>query len=111
MHRYANSLGRAPVAYNARQSAVHPAGPSLDCFSAVFVLRIAEGLDTAETAKCFDLSPANGKVYLHRARSLLRAKNDKQIGKDARLHYQFDGPRCDRIVESTFARIRPNLKC
>lgn len=66
---------------------------------AVFTVRIVEGLDTDETAECLNLTASNVKVRLHRARSLLRKKIDKQIGKDVRRLYQFDGRRCDRIVQ------------
>jgi RNA polymerase sigma-70 factor (ECF subfamily) len=65
-----------------------------------------EGLDTSESAACLNLTEANVKVRLHRARSLLRDRIDAQIGVDARQLYQFGGERCDRIVSAVMARIQ-----
>lgn len=64
----------------------------------VFTLRMVEGLGTSETANCLDLSPANVKVRLHRARALLRASIDERIGVEARSLHLFNGERCDRVV-------------
>lgn len=78
---------------------------------AVFTVRIVEGLDTDETAECLNLTPSNVKTRLHRARSLLRNNIDKQIGRDVRRLYQFDGQRCDRIVERVLARLQRPRNC
>jgi RNA polymerase sigma-70 factor (ECF subfamily) len=71
----------------------------------VFAMRMIEGLDTEETANCLDLTPANVKVRLHRARTLLRDRIDARIGADVRQLYQFGGQRCDRIVSAVLARV------
>ncbi len=71
----------------------------------VFAMRLIEGLDTSETASCLDLTEANVKVRLHRARAVLRERIDAQIGVEARQLYQFGGARCDRIVKAVLARI------
>jgi RNA polymerase sigma-70 factor, ECF subfamily len=71
----------------------------------VFTLRMIEGLDTNETAACLDLTAANIKVRLHRARSLLRERIDGRIGSAARQLYQFGGERCDRIVTNVLTRL------
>ncbi|MFG0262626.1 MAG: RNA polymerase sigma factor [Novipirellula sp. JB048] len=71
----------------------------------VFMMRIIEELSTAETADCLSLSQSNVKIRLHRARARLRAHIDRQIGREARQLYQFDGQRCDRIVHRVFARL------
>lgn len=73
---------------------------------AVFMVRVVEGVDTDETAECLKLTPSNVKTRLHRARSLLQRKIDKQIGRDVRRLYQFDGNRCDRIVALVLARLK-----
>jgi RNA polymerase sigma-70 factor (ECF subfamily) len=73
---------------------------------AVFVMRVVENLSTQETAECLNLSEANVKVRLHRARELLRTWIDDRIGVEARKLYQFDGRRCDRIVDRVIGRIR-----
>jgi RNA polymerase sigma-70 factor (ECF subfamily) len=74
----------------------------------VFVLRMVEDLDTEETAACLELTEANVKVRLHRARALLRDHIDARIGASVRQLYQFDGPRCDRIVRTVLERLRPS---
>jgi len=76
----------------------------------VFTLRMVEGLDTGETAECLELTPANVKVRLHRARGLLRKRIDARLGKDVRRLYQFDGERCDRIVEGVLRRLSNRSK-
>jgi RNA polymerase sigma-70 factor (ECF subfamily) len=73
---------------------------------AVFIMRVVEGLDTEHTAECLNLTASNVKTRLHRARSLLQRKIDNQIGRDVRRLYQFDGRRCDHIVETVLARLQ-----
>ena len=70
----------------------------------VFSLRLVERLSTQETADCLELTPANVKVRLHRARLLLRSWIDQRIGKETRDLYAFDGARCDRIVAAVSAQ-------
>jgi len=72
---------------------------------AVVALRMIENLSTAETAECLELTPANVKTRLHRARVLLRSWIDARIGQEARQLYAFDGARCDRIVERVLSRL------
>lgn len=71
----------------------------------VFTMRMVERLDTNETADCLELTPANVKVRLHRARGLLRERIDARLGKEVRRLYQFDGERCDRLVEGVLRRL------
>lgn len=71
----------------------------------IFILRHVEGLDTEETARTLDLTPANVKVRLHRARAQLRESIDRRLGSEARALYQFNGERCDRIVRAVLSRL------
>jgi RNA polymerase sigma-70 factor (ECF subfamily) len=71
----------------------------------VFALRMVEQLSTEQTAECLDLTPANVKVRLHRARLQLRTWIDRCIGEESRQLFQFDGERCDRIVKSVMSRL------
>lgn len=71
----------------------------------VLVLRDVEGLDTGETAECLGISEANVKVRLHRARALLRARMERELGAEVGRLYAFDGDRCDRIVRAVLGRI------
>lgn len=77
----------------------------------VFVLRVVEDLDTLETAQCLELTEANVKVRLHRARAQLRQDIDDRIGVEARRLYQFDGGRCDRLVAAVLRRIGGAAGC
>lgn len=76
-----------------------------DDLRTVFAMRMIEELDTRDTACCLDLTEANVKVRLHRARALLRERIDAQIGVEVRQLYQFGGARCDRIVRAVLARL------
>ena len=71
----------------------------------VFTMRVVEELSTEETAASLGITETNAKVRLHRARVLLRQGIDKQIGKGVRQVYQFDGARCDRIVQAVTVRL------
>lgn len=76
-----------------------------DQLRTVFALRMIEGMSTSDTADSLDLTEANVKVRLHRARELLRHRIDAQIGVEIRQLYQFGGQRCDRIVSAVLARL------
>lgn len=76
-----------------------------DDLRTVFAMRMIEELDTAETAACLEITPANVKVRLHRARSLLRERIDACLGADVRQLYEFGGERCDRIVHAVMTRL------
>lgn len=71
----------------------------------VFVLREVEGLSTAEVAECLEISLANVKVRLHRARAALQKDIDRRLGAATRSLYGFDGERCDRLVHRVLERI------
>src|SRR6476659_8665737 len=74
-----------------------------DAFRAVFVARIVEGMSVEETADLFGLQPETVKTRLHRARLLLRAELDKQLGPALTSSFPFDGRRCDRMTEVVVA--------
>jgi RNA polymerase sigma-70 factor (ECF subfamily) len=68
----------------------------------VFILRDVEGMTTAETAKCLDLSVENVKVRLHRARAGLRKQLYREVGASTAKCFQFQAVRCDRVVGEVF---------
>ena len=76
-----------------------------DVYRSVFMLREIEGMSTAETAECLELSEENVKTRLHRARALLQRELYSLVGTNAHLAFQFLGPRCDRIVAGVLSRI------
>lgn len=76
-----------------------------DAFRVVFVARIVEGMSVEETAELFTLKPATVKTRLHRARSLLRAALDRQLGPALTETFPFGGRRCERMTEAVIARL------
>ena len=76
-----------------------------ETYRSVFMMREVEGMSTAETAECLDLSEESVKVRLHRARSMLRKHIYEQTGAATVGAFQFLGARCDRMVASVFERI------
>jgi len=71
----------------------------------VFTLRVVERLSTEQTAESLELTPANVKVRLHRARLALQSWIDRKIGEEARRLYMFAGEDCDRVVWKVLERI------
>jgi RNA polymerase sigma-70 factor, ECF subfamily len=71
----------------------------------VFVLRVVESLDTAESAEVLGISEAAVKQRLHRAREVLQGQIEAQVGTAVAAAFGFLGQRCDRIVAGVMARI------
>ena len=79
-----------------------------DDYRSVFMLREIEGLSTAETAECLEISEDNVKTRLHRARALIQHELYSAAGATAATAFQFLGARCDRLVARVMERIRQN---
>jgi len=71
----------------------------------VFVLREVEGLSTAETAACLEVSEDVVKTRLSRARAALRQVLFERTGATAPDAFRFHRPRCDRLVSQVLSRI------
>lgn len=69
----------------------------------VFLLREINGLNVAETAEALDISEANVKVRLNRAKSMLRKQIEKMY--TAEDIYEFNLVYCDAIVQRVMAKI------
>jgi RNA polymerase sigma factor (sigma-70 family) len=69
----------------------------------VFVMREMENMSTAETMDTLNLSEANVKVRLNRAKAMLRDSLSGYYKDDA--IYSFHLTRCDRIVNSVLSRL------
>ena len=74
-------------------------------YRAVFVMRAVEGMSTAESADCLDITEETAKTRLHRARMLLRDALYQRAGIESAAAFSFEAPRCDRLVEAVFAQI------
>jgi len=76
-----------------------------DRFRLVVMLRDVEGLNTAETAACLDISEDLVKTRLHRARAILRSNLYKRAGVTLETLFAFGNARCDRVVANVMARL------
>jgi RNA polymerase sigma-70 factor (ECF subfamily) len=76
-----------------------------DGLRVVFMLRQVEGLSTAETATCLEMSEDLVKTRLSRARAALRRDLIERMGDAAGRSFTFLRPRCDRVVAAVLARI------
>ena len=74
-------------------------------YRAVFVMREVEGMSTAESAECLDITEETAKTRLHRARLLLRDTLYERAGIETAAAFSFEAPRCDRVVAAVFAQI------
>jgi RNA polymerase sigma-70 factor (ECF subfamily) len=82
-------------------------GAMPSAYRAVFLMREVEGLSTAETAACLEISEEAVKVRLHRAKARLRSDLDQRLGDTSASLFGFAGWRCDRTVAAVMARIAP----
>jgi RNA polymerase sigma-70 factor (ECF subfamily) len=71
----------------------------------VFVMREIEGLDTAETAECLEVSEDVVKTRLRRARGMLRKALLQRAGVATATAFSFHLSRCDRVVAGVLERI------
>lgn len=74
-------------------------------YRSVFVMRDIEGMSTAESAECLDITEETAKTRLHRARMLLRDALYERAGIESAAAFSFEAPRCDRLVSAVLARI------
>ena len=74
-------------------------------YRTVFVLRDVEGMSTADTAEALGVSEDVVKTRLHRARGLLRDALYERAGASTPAAFQFEAPRCDRVVAAVMRRI------
>jgi len=88
-----------------KQVLEHAIGALPVSYRSVFVLRLVEGLNVADTAACLDLTEETVKTRLHRARALLRQHLEQRAGIVAAQAFPFHLSRCDNVVERVFRRI------
>jgi RNA polymerase sigma factor (sigma-70 family) len=72
-------------------------------YRTVFVLRELEGLSILETAEAINISEANVKVRLNRAKAMLRKQLESWYPQAA--VYEFNLIYCDQVVENVFQKI------
>lgn len=81
-----------------------------EAFRLVFVLREVQQCSVEETAETLALKPETVKTRLHRARRLLRARLDEQLGQVLTGAFPFLGRRCERITEAVLERLSLQLE-
>lgn len=72
-------------------------------YRAVFLLRVVENLNVAQTAEALGISVVNVKVRLIRAKLMLKQKVSNYYKND--LVFPFHLVRCDRIVNGVFEKL------
>ena len=70
-------------------------------YRTVFIMRELENMNVAETQECLDLSEANVKVRLNRAKVLLRESINNYYKKEDIMHFHL--LRCDRMVKNVMS--------
>jgi len=76
-----------------------------DAYRTVFVMREIEGLSTADTAECLEVTEETVKTRLHRARGMLRAALYERAGVATASVFELHLSRCDVIVAAVLARV------
>jgi RNA polymerase sigma-70 factor (ECF subfamily) len=74
-----------------------------DAYRLVFMLRDIEGLSTSETGSGLGLGDEAVKTRLHRARAMIRRSVSSRLGAAASGAFDFQAPRCDRVVNAVLA--------
>lgn len=80
-------------------------GALAPAYRMVFVMREIEGLDTAETAECLEVSEDVVKTRLSRARGMLRKALLERAGVETATAFSFHLSRCDRVVARVLEQI------
>lgn len=76
-----------------------------EVYRTTLVLRAVEGLSTAETAECQDISEETVRTRLHRARTLLRSDLERRFGARLGECFSFGAARCDGVVARVLAQV------
>jgi RNA polymerase sigma-70 factor (ECF subfamily) len=74
-------------------------------YRVVFMLRDVEGMSTSETGTVLELGVEAVKTRLHRARAMLRRVVAARVGAAAPGTFQFQVPRCDRVVHGVLRQL------
>jgi RNA polymerase sigma-70 factor (ECF subfamily) len=79
-------------------------------FRLVLVMRTIEGMSIEETAELLGIRPESVKTRLHRARSILRAELEKDIGPLLTDTFPFDGERCQRLTARALEHLKGTVE-
>lgn len=76
-------------------------------YRAVYIMREIEEMNTSETADCLNISRANVKIRLHRAKQMIREDLERSVA-DTEI-FNFRGSRCDLMVYRVMCAIKDKL--
>jgi RNA polymerase sigma-70 factor (ECF subfamily) len=78
-------------------------------FRLALVARAIEGMSVEETAELLSIRPDTVKTRVHRARALLKARLERDLGPALTETFPFAGARCERITSKVVAdlQLRP----
>ena len=76
-----------------------------DSFRAVFVMRCVEDLSVAETAELLGIPEETVRSRHFRAKCLLRAALEAELGRAECDLFEFGGEHCDRVVAGVLSRL------
>jgi RNA polymerase sigma-70 factor (ECF subfamily) len=76
-----------------------------ETYRTVFMLRDIEGLSTSEAGESLGLGEEAVKTRLHRARAMIRHSMTERFGAVTAGAFDFQAPRCNRVVAAVLARI------
>ncbi|MBS0422718.1 MAG: RNA polymerase sigma factor [Proteobacteria bacterium] len=76
-----------------------------DSFRAVFVMRSVEDLSVAETSELLGIPEETVRSRHFRAKSLLRAALEAELGRAEGTLFEFGGEHCDRVVAGVLGRL------
>ncbi len=80
-------------------------------FRLVLIMRTIEGMSIEETAMLLGIRPETVKTRLHRARALLKAKLQKDIGPLIIDAFPFEGDRCLRLTARALQALGVRQRC
>ena len=77
-----------------------------DAFRLVLVARAVEGMSIEDTAELLGIRAETVKTRLHRARALLRATLERDLGPSLPETFPFAGDRCQRMTSWVLERLK-----
>lgn len=75
-----------------------------EIYRTVFVMREVENMSVAETQHCLNISDANVKVRLNRAKAMLKDLLSSYYNKDDIFHFHLS--RCDKMVDVVMKHVQ-----
>lgn len=97
---------RQAYAQELRRVLEHAVDELPESYRTVFMLRDVEGLSTSETGIGLGIGEEAVKTRLHRARAMIRRSVSAQLGTLTGSAFQFQAPRCDRVVAAVLESIQ-----